>query len=130
MFVNITHDTKAEHRRLFVSGVVFITLLALLVALSIAVYAKAFSHLTTVTIQADNAGLQLDQFGDVRRHGVLVGQVRKVGNDGDQAVITVALIPASAKEIPENAGVEILPDDPVRPEVHLHRGPRRTRPRR
>jgi phospholipid/cholesterol/gamma-HCH transport system substrate-binding protein len=109
MFVNITHDTKAEHRRLFASGLVFITILALLVALSIAVYAKAFSHPTMVTIKAQNAGLQLDQFGDVRRHGVLVGQVRKVGNDGHQAVIKVALNPSSAKDIPQNAKIEILP---------------------
>ena len=109
MFVNITHDTKAEHRRLFMSGIVFITMLALLVALSIAVYAKAFSHPTMVTIHAENAGLQLDQFGDVRRHGVLVGQVRNVGNDGNQAVIKVALNPSSAKDIPQNADIEILP---------------------
>ncbi len=109
MYVNITHDTKAEHRRLFVFGVVFITLMALLVALSIAVYDKAFSHPTMVTIKAQNAGLQLDQFGDVRRHGVLVGQVRNVGNDGHEAVIKVALNPSSAKDIPQNATIEILP---------------------
>jgi phospholipid/cholesterol/gamma-HCH transport system substrate-binding protein len=109
MFVNITHDTKAEHRRLFMSGIVFITILALLVGLSIAVYAKVFSHPTMVTIKAQNAGLQLDQFGDVRRHGVLVGQVRNVGNDGHEAVIKVALNPASAKDIPQNAKIEILP---------------------
>ena len=68
MFANITHDTKAEHRRLMVCGVVFLTILALLVALSIAVYDKAFTHYTTVTVKAENAGLQLPQFGDVRRH--------------------------------------------------------------
>ena len=109
MYANITHDTKAEHRRLFVCGVVFMVVLALLVGLSIAVYDKAFSHPTMITIKAQNAGLQLDQFGDVRRHGVLVGTVRNVGNDGHEAVIKVALNPASAKEIPANATIEILP---------------------
>jgi phospholipid/cholesterol/gamma-HCH transport system substrate-binding protein len=109
MFVNITHDTRAEHTRLFAAGIAFITVMALLVGLSIAVYDKAFSHPTMVTIHAENAGLQLDQFGDVRRHGVLVGQVRNVGNDGHQAVIKIALNPASAKEIPQNADIEILP---------------------
>ena len=109
MFANITHDTRAEHTRLFLLGVVFLTILALLIGLSIAVYQKAFSHPTMITIKADKAGLQLSQFGDVRRHGVLVGQVRKISNDGEQAVIKVALSPASAKQIPENIRVEILP---------------------
>jgi phospholipid/cholesterol/gamma-HCH transport system substrate-binding protein len=109
MLANITHDSKAEHRRLFMAGVVFLTLLALLVGLAIAVYDKAFSHPTMITIKAQNAGLQLDQFGDVRRHGVLVGSVRNVGNDGHEAVIKVALNPSSAKEIPANATIEILP---------------------
>lgn len=109
MFANITHDTKAEHRRLFGAGVVFITIMALLVAFSIAIYDKVFQHPTWVTIHAENAGLQLDQFGDVRRHGVLVGTVRHVGNDGHQAVIKIALNPSSAKEIPSNATIEILP---------------------
>ena len=62
-----------------------------------------------VTIQADKAGLQLAKFGDVRRHGALVGHVREIGNDGKQAVIKVALVPSAAKNIPENIGVEILP---------------------
>ncbi|MGZ4496035.1 MAG: hypothetical protein ACXVWZ_01040 [Nocardioides sp.] len=57
MLVNITHDTPAEHRRLLVSGVVFLSVIGLLVGLSIAVYQKAFQSVTMVTIQADRAGL-------------------------------------------------------------------------
>ena len=109
MFSNITHDTKAEHRRLLVAGVGFIAIMAMLVGLSIAVYGKVFSSPTMITINAEQAGLQLAQFGDVRRHGVLVGSVRKVSNDGKQAVIRIALQPAAAKNIPENVDFEILP---------------------
>ena len=109
MLVNITHDTKAEHARLFGAGVAFITVMALLVGLSIAIYNKSFSHPTMVTIKAQNAGLQLAKFGDVRRHGALVGHVREISNDGKQAVIKVALVPSAAKNIPENVSVEILP---------------------
>jgi phospholipid/cholesterol/gamma-HCH transport system substrate-binding protein len=109
MLVNITHDTRAEHTRLFVAGVAFITVMAVLVGLSIAVYDKAFSHPTMVTIKAQSAGLQLAKFGDVRRHGALVGQVRSIGNDGKQAVIKVALVPSAAKNIPENISIDILP---------------------
>ena len=109
MFAYITHDTRAEHRRLLVSGIVFLTILALLVAFSIAIYDKAFTRFTTVSVKAQSAGLQLSQFGDVRRHGVLVGRVHDVTNDGKQAVIRLDLSPASAKDIPENVSIEILP---------------------
>ena len=109
MLVNITHGTRAEHSRLMVAGVVFLTVIGSLIALSIAIYDKAFQTVDTITIKAHRAGLQLERYGDVRVHGVLVGQVRKVDQQGTQAVITVALSPASAKNIPANAGVKILP---------------------
>ena len=109
MLVNVYHDTRAEHRRLLLCGLVFLVSAGLLIALSIAIYNKAFQTVTTVTIRADRAGLQLERYGDVRVHGVLVGQVRKVDQKGTKAVITVAVSPKSAKEIPENVGVQILP---------------------
>jgi len=109
VLVNVHHDSKREHDRLLVAGVVFLTVIALLVALSVAVYQKRFDRVTTVTIHADRAGLQLARFGDVRINGVLVGQVRKVSQDGQQAVITVALEPDAADDIPANVDVEIIP---------------------
>src|SRR5918993_4985430 len=109
MLVNITHDSRGEHARLLGAGVAMMTVVALLVGLSIAIYNKAFSDPTMVTIKAEDAGLQLAKFGDVRRHGALVGHVREITNDGKQAVIKVALVPASAKAIPSNIDIEILP---------------------
>jgi phospholipid/cholesterol/gamma-HCH transport system substrate-binding protein len=109
MLVNITHGTPAEHRKLLVAGVAFLTTIALLIGLSIAVYQKAFADVTMITVKADRAGLQLAKFGDVRVNGALVGAVRQVGQDGEEASIKVALSPAAAEEIPENAEVEILP---------------------
>jgi phospholipid/cholesterol/gamma-HCH transport system substrate-binding protein len=109
MLVNIYHDSRREHARLLVAGVAFLTVIALLIALSIAIYNKAFDKVTTVTIQADRAGLQLAKFGDVRLNGALVGQVRKIDQDGKQAVITVALEPDEAEQIPDNITVQILP---------------------
>jgi phospholipid/cholesterol/gamma-HCH transport system substrate-binding protein len=109
MLVNIHHDSKREHNRLLMAGVAFITVIALLIAFSIAVYQKKFDRVTMVTIQADRAGLQLARFGDVRINGVLVGQVRSVSQDGQQAVIKVALEPDAADEIPENVDVQIIP---------------------
>jgi phospholipid/cholesterol/gamma-HCH transport system substrate-binding protein len=109
MLVNIAHDTKAEHRRLLYAGVAFMLVVAILVAFSIAIYQKVFTPVTMVTVRADRAGLQLPKYGDVRVHGVLVGQVRSVTQDGSQAVIKLGLRPSAAKEIPDNVTVEIRP---------------------
>jgi phospholipid/cholesterol/gamma-HCH transport system substrate-binding protein len=68
-----------------------------------------FEKSTTITIKADRAGLQLAKFGDVELNGALVGQVRKIGQDGKEAVITVALEPDQAAAVPENVTVEIMP---------------------
>jgi len=109
MLVNVTHNTPAEHRKLVVAGVAFLTTIALLIGLSIAVYRKAFADVTMITVKADRAGLQLAKFGDVRVNGALVGAVRKVSEDGEEASIQVALSPAAAQEIPDNVEVQILP---------------------
>jgi phospholipid/cholesterol/gamma-HCH transport system substrate-binding protein len=109
MLVNIHHDSKREHLRLLVAGTAFLAVIALLIGLSIAIYQKTFERDTMITIKADRAGLQLAKFGDVRVNGVLVGQVRAVEQDGEEAQIEVALDPSAAEEIPRNVDVEILP---------------------
>ncbi|CAN5486509.1 MCE family protein [soil metagenome] len=109
LLVNIHHDSPREHRRLLVAGVAFLTTIALLVGLSVAIYDKKFSRVTMVTIKADRAGLQLAKFGDVRRNGVLIGQVREISQDGQEAEIKVALQPDAAQQIPANVRVQILP---------------------
>lgn len=109
MLVNIHHDSPGEHRRLLVAGTVFLALMALLIAFSIAIYTKAFTDTTMVTIKADRAGLQLAKFGDVRVNGALVGQVRSISQDGREASIRVAINPASARNIPRNVDVQIIP---------------------
>ncbi|MBC9731869.1 MCE family protein [Nocardioides marmotae] len=109
MLVNVHHDTPAEHRRLLVAGVVFVTAIALLLWLSVAIYNKEFERSTRMRLEADRAGLQLAVNGDVRFHGVLVGRVDTVGQDGEQAVIDLALQPDAARDIPRNVRVEILP---------------------
>ena len=109
MLVNIHHDSRREHNRLLVAGVAFLTVIALLIGGSIAIYQKTFERNTTITIQADRAGLQLAKFGDVRINGALVGQVRGIEQNGENAEITVALKPEDAEEIPSNVSVEILP---------------------
>jgi phospholipid/cholesterol/gamma-HCH transport system substrate-binding protein len=62
-----------------------------------------------VTIEADRAGLQLPKYGDVRMHGVLIGQVREIRQANGKAVIKLGLEPAAAKTVPANADVQIKP---------------------
>lgn len=109
MLAYIKHDSRSEHMRLLVAGVVFLTSMAVLIALSIAIYQKKFTDVTMVTVHADRAGLQLAKYGDVRVHGALVGDVREITQDGEQAVLKLALRPEAAKTIPDNIDVEILP---------------------
>lgn len=109
MLVNLRHGNPAEHRKLLAAGMAFIVLIGSLIGLSIAVYAKVFEPVTMVTVKAERAGLQLPKFGDVRLNGVLVGQVREVAQDGEQASIELGLRPGAAEEIPGDVSVEILP---------------------
>ncbi|MDZ5620490.1 MCE family protein [Nocardioides bizhenqiangii] len=109
MLVNVHHDSAKEHNRLLLAGIGFLLSIALLIWLSIAIYNKEFDRVTMVTVKADRAGLQLAKFGDVRIHGALVGQVRKVTQDGNEAEIHIALDPDAAEKIPANITVEILP---------------------
>ena len=44
MLVNIHHDSRREHNRLLVAGVAFLTVIALLIGFSIAVYQKKFDR--------------------------------------------------------------------------------------
>lgn len=109
MLMNVSHDTRREHNRLLVAGLVYITAVGVFVAGSIAIYEKVFTKVTWVTVDARAAGLQLPKFGDVRMHGVLVGQIRSISQDGHQAVIRLGLQPGAAKQIPANVSVKILP---------------------
>ena len=109
MLVNIFHDSPWEHRRLQLAGVALIASMAMLVALSIAIYDKKFTNTTDITVMADRAGLQLAKFGDVRMHGALVGRVSKIESDGQKAKITLSLSPKAARVVPADVDVRILP---------------------
>lgn len=110
MYVTIPRpDNSREIRQLVLSGIAFTAALALLVALSIAIYSKAFSRYTTLTLETSRAGLQLAELGDVRYHGVLVGQIREISQTGDKAVIRLGLDRDLATQIPGNVDAQIIP---------------------
>jgi phospholipid/cholesterol/gamma-HCH transport system substrate-binding protein len=79
------------------------------VALSIALYDKAFTKVVTVKLQADKIGNQLIQQSDVKVRGLIVGSVEDIAATTDGAELTLALNPESAKLIPENVSARFLP---------------------
>ena len=110
MFVTTKRESDPrEHNRLLLAGVAYVLVTALLIALSIAIYNKAFHTYTDVTLKADRAGLQLAEHGDVRYNGVLVGQVRSITQKGDRADILLGLEPSFADNIPRDVDADIVP---------------------
>jgi phospholipid/cholesterol/gamma-HCH transport system substrate-binding protein len=95
--------------RLRVSGVVWLVLLALLVALSVATYAKAFGDHVTVTVRAPRAGMQLNTGGDVRMNGAIVGRVSDVRATEHGADVELQVDGDKAGRIPDTAVARILP---------------------
>jgi phospholipid/cholesterol/gamma-HCH transport system substrate-binding protein len=91
------------------AGVVFLGVLAGLVALTIALYQKAFTPVVEVTLQADKAGNQLATPSDVKLRGLIVGEVREVSSTGQGATLRLALDPAHVDQIPRNVRARLLP---------------------
>ncbi|MFC9682455.1 MCE family protein [Streptomyces sp. NPDC056948] len=95
--------------RLRLYGVVFLAVLALLLALSVAVYRQAFTPVVRITLEADSLGNQLDPRADVKLRGLLVGEVRDVHADGGKARLDIALKPEYVESIPSDVHALLLP---------------------
>ena len=90
-------------------GIVFLLVMALLVALSIAVYQQKFTDVVRVTLETDRVGNQLSPPADVKLRGMIVGQVRSVSSDGRNATVDIALQPRTVGLIPANVKARMLP---------------------
>jgi phospholipid/cholesterol/gamma-HCH transport system substrate-binding protein len=109
LVMTVRDNDPRERNKLALAGLAYVVVAGLLIALSIAIYNKAFTEFTTVTLEADRAGLQLAELGDVRYNGVLVGQIREISQTGDQAIIKLGLYPGAADEIPSDLDANIVP---------------------
>ena len=102
-------ETAAEARGLRVTGVAWLLVLALLVALSVATYAKAFDGHVSVVVDAPRTGLQLNVGGDVRMNGAIVGRISGVEATDKGARVELQLQGDKADRIPRTATATILP---------------------
>lgn len=91
-------------------GVVFVVIIALLVALTVALYQHAFTPVVHVTLQADSVGDQLETAADVKLRGMIVGQVHGISSNGRFATVDLALDPADVGQIPSNVDARLLPN--------------------
>jgi phospholipid/cholesterol/gamma-HCH transport system substrate-binding protein len=92
-----------------VGGVVFLVVIALLVALSVAFYNKSFTRTVDVSLQTDRVGNQLTVHADVKVRGVIVGEVRSISSGDGFATLKLALKPDRAAAIPANVQARLLP---------------------
>lgn len=102
-------ETRAEALRLRAGGLTWLVFLALLVALSVATYAKVFGDHVTVTVRAPRAGMQLNPGGDVRMNGAIVGRISAVEATGRGADVELQIDGDKAERIPASSVARILP---------------------
>ncbi|MEV6318440.1 MCE family protein [Streptomyces sp. NPDC051776] len=95
--------------RLRLYGLVFLTVIGLLLALTVAVYEKAFTAAVPITLRANTVGNQLEPPADVKLRGLIVGEVRHVSADGEKATLDIALKPEHVDRIPADVHARLLP---------------------
>ncbi|MGW7007857.1 MCE family protein [Streptomyces sp. NPDC054933] len=90
-------------------GLVFLAVLGLLLALTVAVYDEAFTPVVRITLRTSTIGNQLDPPADVKLRGLIVGEVRGVHADGSTATVDIALQPQDVPLIPSDVNAQLLP---------------------
>jgi virulence factor Mce-like protein len=98
-------------------GLLYLVVVAALIALSIAIYLKKFTSTAVVTLKTDYTGNQLLLQSDVKERGIIVGSVTSIepdSTDCSQTTVTcvkvkLALEPSRLKLIPSNVSAQILP---------------------
>jgi virulence factor Mce-like protein len=105
----VAAESFAHVLRRRLMGVAYLALIAGLIALSIAIYNKAFTDTVDVKLQTDYTGNSLLVDSDVKERGIIVGSVKAVHSTGDGAVVTLALDPGRVRDIPSNVSAQILP---------------------
>jgi phospholipid/cholesterol/gamma-HCH transport system substrate-binding protein len=101
--------TSAAVIRRRLLGVGFLVIVASLIALSIAMYNKAFTPVVKVKLQTDKVGNQLAVLGDVKVRGLQVGEIRRITPTANGAELELALDPSKVDQIPRNVTAQFIP---------------------
>ncbi len=92
-----------------VLGLVFLVVISLLVALTVALYQKRFTPRDTVLLKADRIGNQLTPGADVKLRGLIVGRVEEVRTSGTGATLVLAMQPDKTRLVPADVRAQLLP---------------------
>ncbi len=92
-----------------VLGAAFIAMLIFFVWLTNAFFTKAFVSSVPVTLTTSTTGLNLPQNADVKLRGMIVGEVRKVEQDGEGVKLTMAMDPKLIKDVPKGVTAQLIP---------------------
>ncbi|MFB4314053.1 MCE family protein [Actinomadura sp. 21ATH] len=106
---NRDEATAGERLRYGSYGLAAIAALAASVVLVVAIYNKAFTPVTRVTLLADRAGMQLLPRSDVKLRGLIVGEVRSIRARPGGAALDLALDPARTPLVPGDVSARLLP---------------------
>lgn len=90
-------------------GLVALIVVAGLVALCLAAFARVFTPTTPVTIHISQAGQQLLPGSDVKVRGLIVGSVSSITSDGTGAELHLDMKPSMLKDIPANVTARLVP---------------------
>ncbi len=90
-------------------GLVFLLVFALLIWLSLALYHKQFTPVSTVTLYTDSVGNEMHVGADVMVRGVQVGEVRSISADGTGARLELAIQPGMVSHLPANVTAMMVP---------------------
>ncbi|MET0135576.1 MAG: MCE family protein [Kibdelosporangium sp.] len=102
-------DERYQSTGMRLLGVVYVVVVTVFLAFTVAIYADVFSDDAAVTLRADQVGNQLQADADVKLRGINVGKVRSIRSDGKAAVLELALDPATLDRIPRNVSARLLP---------------------
>jgi phospholipid/cholesterol/gamma-HCH transport system substrate-binding protein len=90
-------------------GVVFLLVFALLIWLSLALYHKQFTPVSTVTLYTNSVGNEMHTGAEVMVRGVQVGQVQSITADGTRARLQLAIQPGMVPRLPANVTALMVP---------------------
>ncbi|WP_103564406.1 MCE family protein [Actinomadura rubteroloni] len=99
----------SQQMRFRLLGVAMLLVMALLLALTVALFNKALTPVVRVKVDAERAGLQLLPHSDVKVRGLIVGEVRATHATDKGATLDLALDPGKAKLVPDNVQARLLP---------------------
>jgi phospholipid/cholesterol/gamma-HCH transport system substrate-binding protein len=99
----------SQRVRYRIYGLAFLLVVALLLALTVALFNKALTPVVAVKLRSDRAGMQLLPRSDVKVRGLIVGEVRDIRATSAGAELDLALDPDKARLVPDNVKARLLP---------------------